>query len=160
MYLAQRPAYFLMTLEDLSLSANRQLLRAFLRGPNRWQSEGAKSELWAGCSRISQFSFWMVLMVRSAICGRASSCKEQTPCDVFPLWMVRIAGLSSSLKVSQQFILVTVAPLSISISKLDHWDSQNTVNKSLLARNAKQIFGKRRRLCFHRMLCRSVSGSY
>jgi hypothetical protein len=80
-------------------SANWRPSRAFLRGPNGWKSEGAKSGLWSGCSRTSLFSFWMLLMVRCAVWGRAFSCNRTTPpCDKLPLWFVQIAGLSLFLK--------------------------------------------------------------
>jgi hypothetical protein len=133
--------------EDLSLSTNRLPLRELLRGPNRWKSEGAKSGLWAGCLRTSQFSFLNGVDGKSVVWGRAFSCNETTPCDDCPLYLMRMAALSSSLNMSQQFTLVTVVALSILISKLGHWDSHNTVNKCLLVRSEKWIFWKKEQTC-------------
>ena len=81
-------------------------LLEFLRGPNKWKSEGAKPGLWAGCSIASQFGFWMVSMVMCAVWWCAC-CVTRTPCDILPLWFVGIADLSSFLSMLLQFTLDT-----------------------------------------------------
>ena len=74
---------------------------------NGWKLEGAKSGLWAECSRTSQFSCWMLLKVRFFLS------RIRTHYDNLPLHCVPTASLSSFPSMSQLFTLITMIPLYI-----------------------------------------------
>jgi hypothetical protein len=62
---------------------------------NRSKLEGAQSGLWAGCSRTSQFSRWMMLKVRCSL-SHTGTCY-----DNISLSFVQIASLSAFPSMSQ-----------------------------------------------------------
>jgi hypothetical protein len=95
-----------------SSSANWRLLRAPFRGPNKWEFKGARSKLYAGWSKTSNFCFWKFCLVWEAVWGQALFCKKRTTSDNLPCCFVGMAGLTSFHNLSQYIALVTVIPHS------------------------------------------------
>jgi len=86
--------------------------RCSFRGPERWQSDGARSGLYGGCGRMFHFSFRMVSIVRAATCGRALSWKNGT--DVCARFLLFLMFLSSTEGVVWLFFF-TLPSLMFSI---------------------------------------------
>ena len=103
------------------LSANFWPRKYFFIGPNKWKSNGAKSGLYGGCFKTSNFRVRSVSTVCAAVWGWALLWSNNTLFETSPLHFGCIAGINLFTSVSLYRALVTAWSYSGSAPIQGHW---------------------------------------